>query len=142
MRSLSVAQLQLMEIARAVSFDARVIVMDEPTASLSRHEVEPLFRVVRRLRAAGVAVLFISHHLDEVFAIADEVTVMRDGAVVVHGAATDFDTGSIVRAMFGRTVDIQRVERRPASVDAAAGALPATRVVGPAGRRQPRRLGG
>ncbi len=119
-RSLSVAQLQLMEIARAVSFSARLIVMDEPTASLSRHEVKPLFRVVDRLRAAGVAVLFISHHLDEVFAVADDVTIMRDGAVVGQGAASDFDTESVVRAMFGRSVDITRVERATAE----AGSVP------------------
>ncbi len=111
-RSLSVAQLQLMEIARAVSFDARVLVMDEPTASLGRHEVEPLFRVVRRLRDAGVAVLFISHHLDEVAAVADDVTVMRDGAVVAHGGVEDLDADAIVREMFGRTVDVGRVDRR------------------------------
>lgn len=110
-RSLTVAQLQMMEIARAVSFDARVVVMDEPTASLSRHEVEPLFRVIDRLRRAGVAVLFISHHLDEVFTLADDVTVMRDGAVVAQGLATEFTPGSVVEAMFGRTVDITRVER-------------------------------
>ena len=113
-RSLTVAQLQMIEIARAVSFDARLIVMDEPTASLSRHEVEPLFRVVNRLRSAGVAILFISHHLDEVFAIADDVTVMRDGAVVAQGPAADFTTASVVQAMFGRSVDITRVERSSA----------------------------
>ena len=112
-RSLTVAQLQMMEIARAVSFDARLVVMDEPTASLSRHEVEPLFRVVDRLRQAGVAILFISHHLDEVFTIADDVTVMRDGAVVAQGLASDFTPVSVVEAMFGRKVDITRVDRAP-----------------------------
>ena len=110
-RSLSVAQLQMMEIARAVSFDARLIVMDEPTASLSRHEVDPLFRVVERLRAAGVAILFISHHLDEVFSIADDVTVMRDGAVVAQQPASALTPKDVVEAMFGRSVDITRVER-------------------------------
>ncbi len=118
-RSLSVAQLQMIEIARAVSFDARIVVMDEPTASLSRHEVEPLFRVVNRLRAAGVSVLFISHHLDEVFQIADDVTVMRDGAVVAQGPATGFTTAGVVQAMFGRSVDISRVERASIAVRAA-----------------------
>ncbi len=110
-RSLSVAQLQMMEIARAVSFDARLIVMDEPTASLSRHELDPLFAVIDRLRAAGVAILFISHHLEEVFAVADDVTVMRDGAVVARGPAANFDTASVVQAMFGRSVDTARVHR-------------------------------
>ncbi len=110
-RSLSVAQLQMMEIARAVSFDARVVVMDEPTASLSRHELDPLFAVIDRLRAAGVAILFISHHLEEVFAVADDVTVMRDGMVVGQGPATGFTTASVVQAMFGRPVDTARVHR-------------------------------
>ena len=110
-RSLTVAQLQMMEIARAVSFDARLIVMDEPTASLARHEVDPLFRLIHRLRSAGVAVLFISHHLDEVFAVAEDLTVMRDGVVVGHGPATGFTTQSVVQAMFGRSVDNARIER-------------------------------
>lgn len=110
-RSLTVAQLQMMEIARAVSFDARLIVMDEPTASLSRHELEPLFRVINRLREAGVAILFISHHLDEVFTVADDVTVMRDGAVAAQGPASEFTTPSVVQAMFGRSVEVDRVER-------------------------------
>jgi ribose transport system ATP-binding protein len=104
-RTLSVAQLQLLEIARAVSFEAQVIVMDEPTASLSRHEVEPLFRVIAQLRAAGVAVLFISHHLDEVFTVADDVTVLRDGEVVAQGRATEFDSERVVTAMFGRQIE-------------------------------------
>lgn len=117
-RSLSVAQLQMIEIARAISFDAKLVVMDEPTASLSRHEVEPLFAVVGRLRAAGVSVLFISHHLDEVFALADDVTVMRDGKVVANGPASDFDTTSVVQAMFGRSVERGRVERQRAATEA------------------------
>ncbi|HRE03116.1 MAG TPA: D-xylose ABC transporter ATP-binding protein, partial [Ilumatobacteraceae bacterium] len=119
-RSLTVAQLQMMEIARAVSFDARLIVMDEPTASLSRHEVEPLFRVINRLREAGVAILFISHHLDEVFSIADDVTVMRDGEVVANGPAATFTPARVVEAMFGRQVDINRVDRPAAQAVGAA----------------------
>lgn len=111
-RSLSVAQLQMMEIARAVSFEARLIVMDEPTASLSRHELEPLFRVIERLRREGVAVLFISHHLEEVFEIADEITVMRDGSVVAQGATTEFTPASVAELMFGRIIDSSRVSRR------------------------------
>ena len=117
-RSLSVAQLQMMEIARAGSFDARLIVMDEPTASLSRHELDPLFSVINRLRSAGVAILFISHHLEEVFAVADDVTVMRDGAVVAQGRASEFTTDSVVQAMFGRSVDAERVARHDAEVAA------------------------
>src|SRR3712207_4532047 len=81
-RGLSIADQQIVEIAKALSFRARVLIMDEPTAALSGAEVERLFTVVRTLREQGAAVLFISHRLEEVFTICDTVTVMRDGAVV------------------------------------------------------------
>ena len=112
-RQLPVAQLQLVEIARAVNLDAasplKVLVMDEPTASLSRHEVGPLFDVVRRLRDSGVGVLFISHHLDEVFGLCDEYTVLRDGSVVGRGRIADVDERQLVALLFGR--DVQRRDR-------------------------------
>ena len=76
---LTVASQQAIEIAKAISLDVRVLIMDEPTAALSAHEVDRLFLQVRRLRDSGVAVLFISHRLDEVFVIADRITVFRDG---------------------------------------------------------------
>src|SRR6478736_2535257 len=78
-RGLSIADQQIVEIAKALSFDARVLIMDEPTAALSGPEVERLFSVVRTLREHGAAVLFISHRLEEVFALCDTVTIMRDG---------------------------------------------------------------
>src|ERR671928_50181 len=84
-RGLSIADQQIVEIAKALSFDARVLVMDEPTAALSGPEVERLFTVVRTLRDRGAAVLFISHRLEEVFEICETVTIMRDGAVVHDG---------------------------------------------------------
>ncbi len=77
------ADQQLIEIAKALSVDARVLILDEPTASLSAHEVERLFTIVRRLRDRGVAVLFVSHRLDEVFALCDRATVFRDGRHVI-----------------------------------------------------------
>ena len=83
-RGLSIADQQLVEIAKALSFDARVLVMDEPTAALSGVEVERLFAVARSLRDAGAAVLFISHRFDEVFALCQRITVMRDGRVGLH----------------------------------------------------------
>ena len=101
-RGLSIADQQIVEIAKALSFDARVLIMDEPTAALSGPEVERLFAVVRALREAGAAVLFISHRLDEVFAICDTVTVMRDGAVVHDAAVADMTTDEMVRRMVGR----------------------------------------
>ena len=79
MRGLGVADRQLLEIAKALSTNARLLIMDEPTAALSPNEVEHLFATVRKLRERGVAVVYISHRLDEVAALADTVTVLRDG---------------------------------------------------------------
>jgi rhamnose transport system ATP-binding protein len=101
-RGLSIADQQIVEIAKALSFDARVLIMDEPTAALSGPEVERLFGVVRTLREQGSAVLFISHRLEEVFAICDTVTVMRDGAVVHDAAVADITPDELVRRMVGR----------------------------------------
>jgi rhamnose transport system ATP-binding protein len=101
-RGLSIADQQIVEIAKALSFDARVLIMDEPTAALSGPEVERLFAVVRALQESGVAVLFISHRLDEIFAICDTVTVMRDGAVVHDAPIADMTTDEMVRRMVGR----------------------------------------
>ena len=101
-RGLSIADQQLVEIAKALSFDARVLIMDEPTAALSGHEVERLFGVVRALRQRGAAVLFISHRLNEIFAICDTVTVMRDGEVTHDGETASMNTDELVRRMVGR----------------------------------------
>ena len=81
-RSLSVAQQQMVEIARAFSVNARILIMDEPTSSLTLNEVEELFRIVHQLRAEGTAIVFISHRLEDLFELADRVTVLRDGAYV------------------------------------------------------------
>jgi rhamnose transport system ATP-binding protein len=101
-RGLSIADQQLVEIAKALSVDARVIVMDEPTAALSATEVARLFDVVRTLRAAGAAVLFISHRLEEVFEICQRVTVMRDGRHVLTSELAGLTADDLVRAMVGR----------------------------------------
>jgi ribose transport system ATP-binding protein len=100
-RDLSVAQWQLIELARAIDYGARVVIMDEPTASLSRVEVERLFEVVRALRSRGVGVLYISHHLDEIFQIADTVTVLRDGEQVFEGRVDALTPDQLVEEMFG-----------------------------------------
>src|SRR4029078_1692342 len=81
-RSLSIANQQMVEIAKALSYNARVLIMDEPTAVLTRRETEALFRTVRRLRQSGVTIVYISHLLPEVLGICDRITVMRDGRVV------------------------------------------------------------
>jgi rhamnose transport system ATP-binding protein len=99
---LSVADQQIVEIAKAIAFKARVFVMDEPTAALSSAEVERLFDVVRTLRADGAAVLFISHRLEEVFAICQQVTVMRDGRFVRSDPIEGLTVEAIIRSMVGR----------------------------------------
>jgi rhamnose transport system ATP-binding protein len=105
-RGLSMADQQLIEIAKSLSVDARVLILDEPTASLSAHEVERLFTIVRRLRDRGVAVLFVSHRLDEVFELCDRATVFRDGKHVVTTATSDLTTADLVRHMVGRVVSL------------------------------------
>ncbi len=103
-RGLSIADQQLVEIAKAISFDARVLVMDEPTAALSGVEVDRLFAVARSLRDAGTAVLFISHRFDEVFALCQRITVLRDGANVSTDPIDAVSVDSVVRRMVGRDV--------------------------------------
>ena len=103
-RGLSIADQQMVEIAKALSFDARVLVMDEPTAALSGVEVERLFTVARALRDGGAAVLFISHRFEEVFDLCDRITVMRDGQWVATDDAADLTVDQVVRRMVGRDV--------------------------------------
>jgi rhamnose transport system ATP-binding protein len=105
-RGLSMADQQLIEIAKALSIDARVLILDEPTASLSAHEVERLFTIVRQTRDRGVAVLFVSHRLDEVFELCDRATVLRDGKHVVTAATSELTPAGLVRHMVGRTVEL------------------------------------
>jgi rhamnose transport system ATP-binding protein len=101
-RGLSVADQQMVEIAKALSFQARIFVMDEPTAALSSAEVSRLFDVVRTLRDEGAAVLFISHRLEEVFAVCQRVTIMRDGRFVRTDPIEDLTVDAIIRSMVGR----------------------------------------
>ena len=101
-RSLSGANAQMVEIARALVRDARVVLMDEPTAALTEREAQRLFGIIRDLTARGVGVVYISHRLEEVFEIADRVTVMRDGARIHTGPASALDLQSLVRMMVGR----------------------------------------
>jgi rhamnose transport system ATP-binding protein len=102
--TLTVAGQQAVEIAKAISLDTRVLIMDEPTAALSAHEVEQLFAQVRRLSEAGVAVLFISHRLDEIFSIADRVTVLRDGKLISSRPREEMTEELAIRDMVGRDV--------------------------------------
>jgi rhamnose transport system ATP-binding protein len=104
-RGLGVADRQLLEIAKALSTEARLLIMDEPTAALSPPEVERLFDVVGRLRDRGVAILFISHRLEEVEAIADVVTVLRDGAHIATRPGAQLPRAEMIRLMVGRSLD-------------------------------------
>jgi ribose transport system ATP-binding protein len=103
-RSLTVAEQQIVEIVKALSVDARVIQMDEPTAALADHEVELLYSIVRRLAARGVAILYVSHRLKEIFDLCDTITVLKDGALVSSGPASELDTDELVRRMVGRPI--------------------------------------
>ena len=104
-RELSVAQQQVVEIARALAINAKVLIMDEPTSSLTRGEVEELFTTVRQLRETGTAIVFISHRLEELFALADRVTILRDGAYVGTQSMANVTTEDLIRMMVGRNLD-------------------------------------
>ena len=117
--SLSVAQQQMVEIARALAGDAKVLILDEPTASLSGREVDRLMAVIARVKARGLGVVFISHRFEEVFALADRVTVLRDGRRVLQSAAAQLDRPSMIRAMVGRDVSEEFPPRDAAPLDVA-----------------------
>ena len=116
----STAIQQMVAIARAISLKAKLVIMDEPTSSLDEREVAVLFDVMRGLRAEGVAVIFISHRLDELYAVCDRVTVMRDGSTVLTGRITDIDKLSLVAAMLGRDLETVRARSTGFSLSHAA----------------------
>jgi erythritol transport system ATP-binding protein len=98
---LPIGQQQLVEIAKAISLDTRILILDEPTSALSAAEVEVLFKVIRELKAQGVAIVYISHRLEELMRIGDHITVLRDGQITGHAMVKDIDTKWIVRSMIG-----------------------------------------
>lgn len=108
---LSPADQQLIEIARAISEDSKILIMDEPTTSLSPPEIDRLFRVVNDLKANGLGIVFVSHWLEEVFAIADRVTVLRDGRLVGTEAIANLDHDKVIRMMVGR--EVREAEHKP-----------------------------
>ncbi|HLL95494.1 MAG TPA: sugar ABC transporter ATP-binding protein [Spirosoma sp.] len=105
MKDLSVAEMQMVEIAKAISNQAKVIIMDEPTSALAGTEVTTLFGIIRELTKKGVAIIYISHRMDEIFALADTITVLRDGNYVGTKPAADLDEGSLIAMMVGRELD-------------------------------------
>src|SRR5277367_958068 len=110
-RDLSVAEQQLVEIARALSMRSRLIVMDEPTSALSEAEVANLARIIRTLKAEGLSIIFVTHRLEEVFRLCDRYTVLRDGHFVGSGAVADTNVDAIIRMMVGRDVGALYGER-------------------------------
>ena len=107
-RSLSTGQRQIVEIARAVAQNPRVLILDEPTSSLGRQEEELLFALVARLKAAGTGIVYITHRMSEVFALADRITVLRDGRHILTDEAARLDRPALIRAMVGRDVSEAR----------------------------------
>ena len=111
-------QQQMVEIARAISTNARVLILDEPTSSLDDDETEALFEVVRGLKRQGLAIVFVSHRMKEVFALVDRITILRDGSVVEAGPLAEYDRDRIIHLMTGRTVrEVAAAPPRPASDD-------------------------
>ena len=102
MAKLSVSQRQMVEIAKAVSYNAKILVLDEPTSSLTQEEVDHLFRIINRLRDQGCAIVYISHKMEEILEISDEVTIMRDGQWVDTKSAAELTTDKIIKLMVGR----------------------------------------
>lgn len=102
---LSVAQQQMIEIAKALSMNASLIVMDEPTASLTAHEIESLYKTIRALKSKGVTIIYITHHLDEIFEIADRVTVLKDGECVGTRDIKEMDNKTLIQMMVGRNLE-------------------------------------
>lgn len=117
-----IAVQQLVAIARAVDVEARVLILDEPTSSLDADEVEKLFEVMRRLRDQGVAIVFVSHFLDQIYAIADRMTILRNGALVAERLVADTSQLELVKLMIGRELEVlDRLDREAANTEAEAG---------------------
>ncbi|HLL13057.1 MAG TPA: sugar ABC transporter ATP-binding protein, partial [Rubrivivax sp.] len=127
-QTLSTAEQQMVALARAVSFNARLVIMDESTSSLDEREVELLFSVVRKLKAEGRSVVFVSHRLDELFALCDRLTVMRDGKTVLVAPTSGLSKLELVTAMLGKT--LAAVQREAASAPPAEPAAPLLQVDG------------
>lgn len=115
MRTMSVSQRQMVEIAKAVSYDAKIIVLDEPTSSLTEREVKKLFSIVDDLRKKGVSFVYISHKMDEIFQICDDVAVLRDGKMILTKSIKETDMNELISAMVGRSLEkrFPNVDNKP-----------------------------
>ena len=117
--TLSPAKMQMVEIAKALSHSCKIMIMDEPTSAITNAEVAELFRVIRELKKNGVAIVYISHRLDEIFEVADEVTVMRDGQTVGHCMINEIDRKGLIKMMVGRELNTIYPEREAVIGDVA-----------------------
>ena len=106
-KSLTVAYQQLVEITKTISSNVKVLIMDEPSAPLTNREIDAMFGIVRKLKAQGVAIIYISHRMEEIFALADRITVMRDGKYVGTKMASEIDNNGLIKMMVGRDLDEQ-----------------------------------
>ena len=104
MKTLSIAQIQMVEIVKAISYKSQIIIMDEPTSAIADAEVEMLFDIIRRLTAAGISVIYISHKMDEIFRIADRISVMRDGKMIGTETSAQLDSTRLINMMVGRDI--------------------------------------
>ena len=107
LRSLSVSDIQMIEVLKAVSYGAKIIIMDEPTSALTGNEVEVLFKKIDELKKRNVSIIYISHKMEEIFRIADEITVFRDGKSIVTKPACELNVDSVVEYMVGRKIENQ-----------------------------------
>ena len=115
-RDLSTAQQQVVEIVKAISFKSRIIIMDEPTASLSQKEIDHLFEMIRSVQKKGVSVIYISHRFDELINIGDRLTVLRDGQSIKTIDMEQFDYDEVVKLMVGRTIgDMFKCDHKPST---------------------------
>jgi ABC-type sugar transport system ATPase subunit len=105
MRTLSVSEMQMVEIAKAISYNSKIIIMDEPTSSITPAESERLFTILRGLREKGISIFYISHKLEELFVLTDTITVLRDGQVIKTDSSKNFTIDTLVRSMVGRGID-------------------------------------
>jgi ABC-type sugar transport system ATPase subunit len=105
MENLTVAKMQMVEIAKAVSYNAEIVIMDEPTSALTDKEVAHLFKIIRRLRDKGTAIVYISHKMDEIFEISDDITIFRDGQYIATHEAKDIDSNKLISLMVGRELN-------------------------------------
>jgi ribose transport system ATP-binding protein len=108
LQTLKVANQQLVAIAKAIAFNSKVMILDEPTAVFTNTEVELLFKLIRKLKEQKIALLYISHHIEEIFEIGDRITVLRDGALVQSGLISEFNKDSLIKSMVGRDVKFER----------------------------------